>query len=163
MQYRIGIGYDIHRLIGGRKLFIGGIEIPYIRGLLGHSDGDVLLHAICDALLGAVGEKDIGQCFPDTDPKYQGISSTELLKAVDSLIKNRNYRINNIDTVVIAQEPVLAPFRKQMQQAISGILNIKEDGINIKAKTNEGLGDIGSKEAIAAYAVVTVISLKEEK
>jgi len=163
MGYRIGIGYDIHRLVSGRKLFIGGIEIPYIRGLLGHSDADVLLHAICDALLGAIGEKDIGQCFPDTDPKYQDISSRELLQAVDRLIKNKNYLINNIDTVVIAEEPILMPFKKQMQQAIAGILNIKEDNINIKAKTNEGLGDIGSKEAIAAYAVAMVESLKEEK
>jgi 2-C-methyl-D-erythritol 2,4-cyclodiphosphate synthase len=159
MSYRVGIGYDIHCLVNGRKLFIGGIEIPYIQGLLGHSDGDVLLHAICDALLGAAGEKDIGQCFPDTDPKYQGISSIELLKAVDNLIRNKNYTINNIDTVVIAQEPALAPFKKQMQQAIAGILNIKEDAINIKAKTNEGLGEIGRKEAIAAYAVVTVKGL----
>ena len=158
MEYRIGIGYDIHRLVDGRKLFIGGIEIPYIQGLLGHSDGDVLLHAICDALLGAVGEKDIGQCFPDTDPKYQGISSRELLKTVDGLVKKKNLLINNIDTVVIAQEPILSPFKKQMQESIAEILNIKEDSVNIKAKTNEGLGEIGRKEAIAAYAVVTVIS-----
>jgi len=163
MSYRIGIGYDIHRLVSGRKLFIGGIEIPYIRGLLGHSDADVLLHALCDALLGAIGEKDIGQRFPDTDPKYQDISSRELLKAVDSLIKNKNYLINNIDTVVVAEEPMFAPFKKQMQQAIAGILNIKEESINIKAKTNDGLGDIGNKEAIAAYAVVTLTSPKEEK
>ena len=162
MNLRIGIGYDIHRLVDGRQLFIGGIEIPYIQGLLGHSDADVLLHAICDALLGAVGEKDIGQCFPDTDPKYHGISSRELLKTVDDLIKKKNFLINNIDTVVIAQEPILSPFKKQMQEMIAKILNIKEDNVNIKAKTNEGMGEIGRKEAIAAYAVVTVVS-KEEK
>ena len=158
MSYRIGFGYDIHRLGDGRKLFIGGVEIPYIQGLLGHSDADVLLHAICDALLGAVAEGDIGQHFPDTDPRYHGISSRELLKTVYSLISKKNFLINNVDTVVIAQEPILSPFKKQMQEAIAGILNIKEDSINIKAKTNEGLGEIGRKEAIAAYAVVTVIS-----
>lgn len=162
MSYRIGIGYDIHHLVDGRKLFIGGVEIPYIHGLLGHSDADVLLHAICDALLGAVAEGDIGQHFPDTDPRYHGISSSELLKTVYSLIRNKNFLINNIDTVVIAQEPILSPFKKQMQRTISGILNIKEDSVNIKAKTNEGLGEIGRKEAIAAYAVVTIIS-KEAK
>jgi 2-C-methyl-D-erythritol 2,4-cyclodiphosphate synthase len=162
MGYRIGIGYDIHRLVDGRKLFIGAVEIPYIRGLLGHSDGDVLIHAICDALLGAAGEKDIGQCFPDTDPRYQDISSCELLKTVDSLIKKKNLVINNIDTVVVAQEPRLLPFKKQIQESIARILNIKEENINIKAKTNEGLGEIGEKQAIAAYAVVTLIS-KEGK
>jgi len=162
MSYRVGIGYDIHRLVDGRKLFIGAIEIPYIQGLLGHSDADVLLHAICDALLGAVAEGDIGQHFPDTDPRYDGISSIELLKRVDSLIRKKNFLINNVDTVVIAQEPILSPFKKQMQQAIAEILNIKEDNVNIKAKTNEGVGEIGRKEAIAAYAVVTVIS-KEAK
>ncbi len=158
MEYRIGVGYDIHRLVDGRKLFLGAIEIPYIQGLLGHSDGDVLLHAICDALLGAVAEGDIGRHFPDTDPQYDGISSTELLKTVCGLIRKKNFLINNVDTVVIAQEPILLPFKKQMQQAIAEILNVKEDRVNIKAKTNEGLGEIGRKEAIAAYAVVTVIS-----
>ncbi|MDD4981008.1 MAG: 2-C-methyl-D-erythritol 2,4-cyclodiphosphate synthase [Candidatus Omnitrophica bacterium] len=156
MSCRIGIGYDIHRLVEGRKLFLGGIEIPYIRGLLGHSDGDVLLHAICDALLGATGEEDIGQHFPDTDPKYQGIASRELLKAVDTLIKKKNYLISNIDTVVIAQEPMLSPFKKQIEESIAKILDIGEDKVNVKAKTNEGLGDIGRKEAIAVYAVVMV-------
>lgn len=162
MECRIGIGYDIHRLVAGRKLFIGGIEIPYIRGLLGHSDGDALLHAICDALLGAAGEKDIGQYFPDTDLKYQDISSGELLKTVDIIIKKKNYLINNIDTVVIAQEPILSPFKKQIQESIAGILNIEAGKVNVKAKTNEGLGDIGRKEAIAAYAVV-MLSPKEVK
>ncbi len=162
MTYRTGIGYDIHPLVAGRKLFLGGIEIPYIHGLLGHSDGDALLHAICDALLGAIGEGDIGEHFPDTDSRYDGISSTELLKTVYGLVTKKNFLIANVDTVVIAQEPKLVPFKKQMQQAIAGILNIKEDSVNIKAKTNEEMGEIGRKEAIAAYAVVTVIS-KEEK
>lgn len=157
MSFRIGIGYDIHRLVDGRKLFIGGVEIPYIKGLLGHSDGDVLLHAICDALLGAIAEGDIGQHFPDIDPKYHNISSIELLKIVDDLIKEKNFAISNIDTVVIAEEPILLPFKKQMQQKIAKILSIKEDSINIKAKTNEGIGEIGKKEGIAAYAAVTII------
>jgi 2-C-methyl-D-erythritol 2,4-cyclodiphosphate synthase len=156
MQYKIGIGYDIHRLVEERKLFLGGIEIPYIKGLLGHSDGDVLLHAICDALLGALSLGDIGEHFPDTDSKYHNISSIELLKAVDDLLKKSGYRINNIDTVVIAQEPVLSPFKKQMQEKIGLILGISKDSVNIKAKTNDGLGETGHKEAIAAYAVAVI-------
>ncbi|MDI6606565.1 MAG: 2-C-methyl-D-erythritol 2,4-cyclodiphosphate synthase, partial [Candidatus Omnitrophota bacterium] len=124
-MFRIGIGYDIHRLAEGRKLFIGGIEIPYIKGLLGHSDADVLLHAICDALLGALGAGDIGGHFPDTDPKYQGISSAELLREVAALVKKEGLHIQNIDTVIIAQEPILSPFKKQMQEKIAQILQIE--------------------------------------
>lgn len=156
MENRIGIGYDIHRLVSDRKLFLGGVEIPYIKGLLGHSDGDVLLHAVCDALLGALAQGDIGAHFPDTDPRYQGISSGELLKRVADLVKSKDFKIDNIDTVVIAQEPVLAPFKKQMQEKLAQILGIKEDSVGIKAKTNEGMGEIGRKEAIAAYAVVNI-------
>jgi 2-C-methyl-D-erythritol 2,4-cyclodiphosphate synthase len=156
MEYRTGIGYDIHRLVDDRKLFIGGVEIPYLKGLLGHSDGDVLLHAICDALLGAIAEGDIGEHFPDTDPKYHNISSVELLKIVVNLVKNKGFEINNVDTVVIAQEPVLSPFKKQIQEKMAQILNIKIGCVNIKAKTNEGLGAMGRKEAIVSYAVVTV-------
>lgn len=152
MSYRIGIGYDIHRLVEGRKLFIGGTEIPYIRGLLGHSDGDVLLHAICDALLGAIGEADIGEHFPDSDARYQNISSSVLLKEVAALLEKKGFRIHNIDTVVIAQEPVLSPFKKKIQERIAQILSIEKEAFNIKAKTNEGIGEIGNKEAIAAYA-----------
>lgn len=158
MSQRTGIAYDIHRLVAGRKLFLGGVEIPYINGLLGHSDGDVLLHAICDALLGAAAEGDIGEHFPDTDPQYHGISSCELLKKVSALIDRKGFIINNVDAVVIAQEPILLPFKKQMRQVIAGILKIGEDGVNIKAKTNEGLGEIGKKEAIAAYAAATISS-----
>lgn len=154
MQFRTGIGYDIHRLVEGRKLFIGGVQIPYIKGLLGHSDADVLLHAICDALLGAAGESDIGELFPDTDPKYHNISSVELLKIVSGLIKQKNYEISNIDSVVIAQEPRLSPFKKRIKEKISAILGLKEDRVNIKAKTNEGLGEVGAKEAIVSYASV---------
>ncbi len=158
MEYRTGIGYDLHRLVKGRKLFLGGVEIPYIEGLLGHSDADVLLHAVCDALLGAIGEGDIGELFPDTDPKYDGISSRELLKIVYELVTKKKFSIINVDTVVVAEEPKLFPFKKQMRQVIAGILDIKEDSVNIKAKTNEGMGEIGDKLAIAAYAVATVAS-----
>lgn len=156
MNYRIGIGYDIHRLVEGRKLVLGGVEVPYVKGLLGHSDGDALLHAVCDALLGAIGEADIGEHFPDTDPKYHDISSVELLKIVADLVKKQDYKISNIDTVVIAQEPVLSPFKKQIQEKIAGVLKIKENCVNIKAKTNEGLGEIGQKQAIACYALATL-------
>lgn len=154
MQSRVGIGYDIHRLVEGRKLFVGGVEIPYIKGLLGHSDGDVLIHAICDALLGAIAEGDIGELFPDTDPKYQGVASVELLKIVVDLIKKRDFVICNIDTVLIAEEPKFSPFKKQIQARIAGILKINQTQVNIKAKTNEGLDEVGRKEAIAGYAVV---------
>lgn len=153
MEYRIGIGYDIHRLVEGRDLFIGAVPIPYIKGLLGHSDGDVLLHAICDALLGAAGKSDIGELFPDTDPKYEGISSAELLKTVLDLLKKNNFQIVNIDTVIIAEEPIFAPFKNKIRQSVAGILKIEEGCINIKAKTNEGLDQIGEKQAIATYAV----------
>lgn len=157
MEYKIGIGYDIHRLVEDRKLFIGGVEIPYVKGLLGHSDGDVLCHAICDALLGATGKGDIGEHFPDTDPNYRGIPSLELLKIVADLVRKQNYQIHNIDTVIIAQEPTLLPFKKQIRQSLAGSLKIKEDCVNIKAKTNEGLGEIGKKEAVASYAVAMLI------
>ena len=138
-------------------MFIGGVEIPYIKGLLGHSDGDVLIHAICDAILGALAEGDIGQHFPDTDPKYHNIYSIEILKIVNSLVENKGFVISNIDSVVIAQEPRLLPFKKQMQEIIAKALKIKEDSVNIKAKTNEGIGEIGQIEAIACYAVVSII------
>ena len=155
-MYRTGIGYDIHRLVEGRKLFIGGVDIPYIKGLLGHSDADALLHAICDALLGAAGLADIGEHFPDSDPKYHNISSIELLKTVVGLLEEKKFLITNIDTVIIAQEPVLSPFKKQIQENIAQVLKIKEDSVNVKAKTNEGLGEIGQKQAIACYAIATL-------
>jgi len=156
MTYKTGIGYDIHRLVEGRKLFLGAVEIPYIKGLLGHSDGDVLLHAVCDALLGAMGMGDIGEHFPDTDEKYRDIQSVELIKAVNDLIKAKKFRIGNIDVVVIAQEPSLVSFKKQIKHSVAKILNIPEGIINIKAKTNEGLGALGNKEAIACYAIAMV-------
>ena len=162
MPYKIGIGYDIHRLVEGRKLFIGGVEIHYSKGLLGHSDGDVLIHAVCDALLGAASQGDIGMHFPDTDPKYRNIYSIELLKAVAELLDGKGFAVNNVDSVVIAQEPVLAPFKKQMQINIARILKIDSACVNIKAKTNEALGEIGREEAIASYAVVMLMP-KEAK
>ncbi|MDD5097343.1 MAG: 2-C-methyl-D-erythritol 2,4-cyclodiphosphate synthase [Candidatus Omnitrophica bacterium] len=156
MKNKVGLGYDIHRLVEERKLFLGGIEIPYILGLLGHSDGDALIHALCDALLGALGLGDIGEHFPDTDPKYQGIASSQLLSAVKKLVDKSGYKIENIDAVVIAQEPNLSPFKKQIKQKLSELLALNADCLNIKAKTNEGLGQVGNKEAIACYVVVSL-------
>lgn len=157
MEYRVGIGYDIHRLVEGRKLFLGGIEIPYAKGLLGHSDADALIHALCDALLGALALGDIGEHFPDTDPRYKGAAGCLLLERVKELVDKNGYRINNVDIVVIAQEPGLTPFKKQMKQKIAGLLNLEECRVNIKAKTNEGLGAVGNKEAIASYAVASLV------
>jgi 2-C-methyl-D-erythritol 2,4-cyclodiphosphate synthase len=157
METRVGFGYDIHPLVAGRPLFLGGVEIPYVKGLLGHSDADALLHAICDALLGAAGLGDIGEHFPDTDPQYEGIESSRLLESVAGLIKARGFSIGNIDSVVIAQQPKLIPFKKQMRDKIAATLQIKEDAVSVKAKTNEGLDALGREEAIAAYAVVTVV------
>ncbi len=151
---RIGFGYDSHRLVEGRKLILGGVEIPHDKGLLGHSDADVLLHAICDAMLGALSLGDIGEHFPDTDPKYHNASSKDLLKNVVKLVEEKGYFISNIDTVIMAQEPHLAPFKKNILGKIAEILNLKPECISVKAKTNEGLGEIGKKEAIACYAAV---------
>ncbi|MCX7927673.1 MAG: 2-C-methyl-D-erythritol 2,4-cyclodiphosphate synthase [Candidatus Omnitrophica bacterium] len=150
---RIGFGYDIHPLIEGRPLFIGGIQIPYIKGLSGHSDGDVLLHAICDALLGATGKQDIGECFPDTDPSYEGISSRTLLEKLINSIKQEGFNLINIDCVIIASQPNFVPFKKAMQQIISQTTGVKQEAVSIKAKTNNGIGEVGRAEAIAAYAV----------
>ena len=156
MEERIGIGYDIHRLVEGRKLFIGGEEIPYHKGLLGHSDGDCLLHAIGDALLGAVNQGDIGEHFPDTDPEYLNIASTELLKKIALIIEKNGFSIGNIDTVVITKEPKLLPFRKKIAKKISELLKVGEEKISIKAKTNDGLDATGQGQAIACYAVVLI-------
>lgn len=156
METRIGIGYDIHRLVDERKLFIGGVEIPYVKGLSGHSDADLLIHALCDALLGAIAEPDIGELFPDTDPKYQGIASVELLKIVLKLMHKKGYQISNIDTVIIAEEPKLSPFKNSIRENLSKILNLDKDRLSVKAKTNEGLGEAGRGEAIACYATVLI-------
>jgi len=153
---RVGIGYDIHRLVEDRKLFLGGIEIPYVKGLIGYSDGDVLLHAISDALLGALSLGDIGKHFPNTDPQYKDISSREILKKVVGLIDAKGFSITNIDTVVIAEDPMLYPFRDKIIDVLADVLKIAKDRINIKATTNEGVGSLGKGDAIAAYAVATV-------
>lgn len=154
MDYRVGIGYDIHRLVEERRLILGGVEIPYIKGLLGHSDGDALLHAICDAILGAAGLGDIGELFPDTDTEYEGASSSLFLEKALALAKDKGLELVNIDTVVIAEEPRLLPFKKKIVSTIAGLTGLGEDCIGLKAKTNEGISEIGEAQAIACYASV---------
>jgi 2-C-methyl-D-erythritol 2,4-cyclodiphosphate synthase len=156
---RAGIGYDIHRLSEGRKLVLGGVHVPYIKGLLGHSDADVLLHAVIDALLGAAALGDIGQHFPDTDPKYKDISSLMLLDMVHKLLKQQGFKIKHLDSIIIAEQPKLAPYIPQMRQNISRITGLDENQISIKATTHEGIGPIGQKEAIAAQAIATLEKL----
>ena len=151
---RIGVGYDIHRLVEERKLVLGGVEIPYIKGLLGYSDGDVLLHAVADAILGAMSLGDIGQHFPDTDPQYKDISSRELVKKVINIVREKKFILKNVDTIILAEEPKVQPFKEKMLDEMVAILGIGRDSINIKATTNEGVGSIGRGDAIAAYAVV---------
>jgi len=151
---RIGIGYDIHRLVEGRPLFLGGIHIPYEKGLLGHSDADVLLHALCDALLGAAALGDIGMHFPDTDPAFRGISSHILLERTWGLVSARFDTIGNIDATVFAQAPKIGPFRNAMAERIALTLAIDPDRVNIKATTTEGIGLVGSESAMAAMCVV---------
>lgn len=154
MTMRIGHGYDVHRLVPGRKLVLGGVEIPHETGLLGHSDADVLLHAICDAVLGAIGEGDIGRHFPDSDPAYKGASSIKLLQQVMLLAKRKGYKIGNVDATIVAQRPKLAPFIAQMVENISSALDSESERVNVKATTTEELGFAGRKEGIAAYSVV---------
>ena len=153
---RSGIGYDLHCLEPGRKLKIGGIEIPFEKGSVGHSDGDVLAHAICDALLGAAGLGDIGTHFPDTDPRWKGADSLGFLKYVRELYEKKGLQIVHIDAVVIAERPKLGPHFPAMREAIAGALGIDAEQINLKAKTNEGVDAIGRGEAIAAHAVATI-------
>lgn len=158
---RIGLGYDIHKLKKGRKLFLGAVEIPYPLGLLGHSDADVLLHAICDALLGAACLGDIGEHFPDTDMRYKDISSLKLLEKTFRMVKKKGYNIGNIDCVIFAQEPKLTPYKNQIKKRLSKILNLSSQRINIKAKTMEELGGIGAKKAMAACCVVLLQKTKK--
>lgn len=152
-MFRIGNGYDVHRLVEERSLIIGGVNIPHEKGLLGHSDADVLVHAIMDALLGACGERDIGKHFPDTDDFYYGISSLKLLDKVREIIEYKGYRVGNIDSIIVAQAPKMAPHIDKMKQNIVETLGITADDINIKATTTEGLGFAGLGEGIASYAV----------
>lgn len=151
---RIGMGYDVHRLVEDRDLIIGGVKIPYEKGLLGHSDADVLLHAVMDALLGAAALGDIGTHFPDTDPAYKGISSVELLKHVGKLLEEKLYIIGNIDATIIAQRPKLLPYREEMRRNIADALGISIEQVNVKATTEEGLGFTGSGEGISSQAIV---------
>lgn len=156
---RIGHGYDVHRLVEERDLILGGVNIPHTKGLLGHSDADVLTHAVMDALLGAAGLWDIGHAFPDTDPAYKGISSLLLLERVMQMLDEKGYKVGNVDATILAQKPKLAPYIPQMRKNIAEIIGIDESRINVKATTEEGLGFSGTEQGIAAHAV----ALLEEK
>ena len=153
---RSGIGYDIHRLVFGRKLILGGVDIPFEKGLLGHSDADVLIHALCDALLGAAALGDIGIHFPDTDMAYRGVSSMVLLDKTVQLLESRGFSAVNVDITVLAQAPKLSPFRNAMQENIAAVLHLTADCVNVKATTTEGLGAIGNSEGIAALCVAMI-------
>jgi 2-C-methyl-D-erythritol 2,4-cyclodiphosphate synthase len=153
---RVGIGYDIHRLVEGRSLKLGGIEIPFAKGLLGHSDSDVLTHAVCDALLGAAALGDIGAHFPDTDERFRGVSSVEFLARVSQLLSERGFEVVNLDATILAERPRLAPYVPAMREALASVLSIGVDRVNIKAKTFEGLESIGRGEAMAAQCVALI-------
>ena len=157
---RVGIGYDVHRLVQDRKLVLGGVEIPYIKGLEGYSDADVLLHALCDALLGAAGEADIGKHFPTNDPSYKDCSSLELLKKVSGILVQKGFTIENVDTTVVAEEPNLSPFKQKMADTIARTLGLNPGKVNVKATTTEGLGPVGVGQAISSYAIVSLKSKK---
>jgi 2-C-methyl-D-erythritol 2,4-cyclodiphosphate synthase len=154
---RIGFGFDVHQLVKGRDFWLGGIKIPADKGILGHSDADVLLHAICDAILGSLALGDIGKHFPDTDTTFKGIDSKILLSKVMELISNKGYKIGNIDTTVVCQQPKIMPYANEMRNCIAQICNITVDDISIKATTNETMGFIGREEGIVAYAVVLLL------
>jgi 2-C-methyl-D-erythritol 2,4-cyclodiphosphate synthase len=155
---RIGIGYDIHRLVEGRRLVLAGVEIPFEKGLLGHSDSDVLTHAVCDALLGAAAAGDIGTHFPDSDSRFADARSLDLLAQVVEIIKERGLRVANLDAVVMAERPRLAPYIQAMREKLAAVLQIEIELVSVKAKTNEGLDSVGRGEAMAAHAVVLIVS-----
>ena len=159
---RIGMGYDVHKLAEGRELILGGVNIPWEKGLLGHSDADVLIHAVMDALLGAAALGDIGKHFPDTDPAYKGISSILLLKNVAKLLEKNGFEVGNIDATIIAQKPKMAPHIPQMRKNMAEVLGISEDRLNIKATTEEGLGFTGSGEGISSQAICLLVEKKSE-
>lgn len=150
---RFGMGYDVHQLAENRRLIIGGVEIPFARGLLGHSDADVLLHAVADALLGAAALGDIGRHFPDTDERYRGADSLQLLEEVGRLLAAKGYQVGNVDATIVAQRPKMAPYIEQMRQNIAGVLHISVDAVNVKATTEEHLGFTGNGQGISSYAV----------
>lgn len=156
MKMRVGIGFDAHRFTEGRPLVLGGVELPFRFGLQGHSDADVVIHAIMDAILGAIAAGDIGQHFPDTDEQFRDISSLSLLSKVASLLSKKRFQIGNIDCVALLEEPKLSPFREQMREKISTALGIEKDNVSVKASTTEGLGFSGRGEGVAAYAVALV-------
>jgi len=154
---RMGIGFDVHEFSEGRRLILGGIEIPYAKGLGGYSDADVLSHAICDALLGASGEGDMGEHFPDSDIAFKDVSSLELLERTLELVSKKGFQIENVDTIIIAEEPKLSPFKESIRKKLAETLHLSETQVNIKAKTSEGLGYLGRSEGIASYAVVSIV------
>lgn len=156
---RFGMGYDVHRLVEGRKLIIGGVEIPHTLGLLGHSDADVLLHAVADALLGAAALGDIGRHFPDTDPRYEGADSLKLLARVGKLLQEKGYCVGNIDATIVAQKPKMKDYIPQMNANIARVLGLAEDEVNVKATTEEKLGFTGAEQGISAYAVAGIEKL----
>ncbi len=158
---RVGMGYDVHKLVEGRKLIMGGVDIPYEKGLLGHSDADVILHAIMDALLGAAALGDIGKHFPDSDDRYKGISSIELLKHVGKMLDDNNFVINNIDGTIIAQRPKMRPYIDTMRANVANALGISDSQVNIKATTEEGLGFTGSGEGISANAICSITDITD--
>ena len=161
MMIRVGMGYDVHKLTEGRDLVLGGVTIPWELGLLGHSDADVVVHAIMDAILGAAALRDIGRHFPDTDPQYKGISSILLLKKVGELLKEKGYRIVNLDATIIAQKPKLLPYIDTMIRNVAEALEIKENQVNIKATTEEGLGFTGTLQGISSQAICAICPLDE--
>ena len=154
MNFRVGIGHDVHRLVFGRKLMLGGVEVPHTHGLAGHSDADVVLHAICDAILGAAGLGDIGEHFPNTDSKYKDFDSSQFLREVNKKVSDARWVVENVDVMILAEAPKLKEFKPKMKYHIALELSIDQAQVNIKAGTNEGLGYIGAQEGIAAYAVV---------
>ena len=156
--FRVGIGYDIHRLVEGRRLVIGGIEIEHCKGLLGHSDGDVGLHAVTDALLGAAGLPDIGDLFPDTDPAYKDVDSRTLLKDAMERVRAAGYMANNIDLIVHAEAPKMSPYKRRIAESIASLTGLPPERVSVKAKTNEGMGPLGHADAIASTAVASVVA-----
>jgi 2-C-methyl-D-erythritol 2,4-cyclodiphosphate synthase len=162
LPFRIGTGIDVHPFADGRKLFLGGVEIPHTRGLDGHSDADVVLHALCDALLGSLALGDIGKHFPNTDPRYKDIDSKELLGAVQQMISERGYNLGNADIMILAEQPKILPYIPQMQKVISAVLQVDSTHISIKATTMERLGSIGREEGIAVFASVLVVETETE-
>jgi 2-C-methyl-D-erythritol 2,4-cyclodiphosphate synthase len=157
MMMRVGYGFDVHQLVEGRELWLGGVRVPHELGALGHSDADVLLHAICDALLGAVALGDIGQHFPDTDARWKGADSKVLLKAVVELLHQRGWRVNNVDSTLVLERPKIMPHVPAMRSTIAGLLQVPEDAVSVKATTNEKMGYVGRQEGVCAHAVAMVL------